>query len=139
MAQFSPNALQNVGMKTALIIISAFFLFAAFKPTSKYDAILWAVDKGNAEKLSGYIDNTIEMILPGSSGNFSKTQAQVVLRRFFNINKVERFTLSREVEQMGSSLLIGTLYTSNGSFPTSLLIRQSGNRNILQSLKIGGD
>lgn len=94
-----------------------------------------AIKTGNATEVSKYFDNTVEITLPQKSNSYSKRQALLVLRDFFNENQVKNFDVIHQSEKEGSEYCIGTLTTTNGSFRTTIFMKQSGARQLIQELR----
>ena len=53
-----------------------------------------AIRAGDASKLAAYFAPTVELSLPGKSGNYSKAQAQIILGDFFDKNPPASFTMN---------------------------------------------
>ncbi len=69
------------------LIISAFSSFTYISFTE----VINAIKSGNAAEVAKYFDSTVELTLPEKSSSFSKSQAQLVLRDFFNQNPGKKF------------------------------------------------
>jgi len=91
--------------------------------------------EGNAAQIATYFDNTVEITLPEKSNNYSKSQAEVILRDFFNNNPVKSFTVLHKGENSGSQYCIGTLLTKNGSYRATVFMKQKDNKQTLQEIR----
>jgi hypothetical protein len=87
---------------------------------------------GNSSEIAKFFDNTVEVNMPEKSNSYSKSQAELVLRDFFNTNTVKSFDIIHKGENAGSQYCIGTLVTKNGSFRTTIFMKQKGARQVLQ-------
>ena len=85
--------------------------------------------------MAKYFDNTVEISLPAKSNSYSKSQGEAVLRDFFANNPVRSFTVIHRGESGGSEFCIGTLVTANGSFRTTVNLKQKGDKQTLQEIK----
>ena len=112
----------------------AFMLFA-FTSLSGISEIISGIKAGNANVVAKYFDNTVEISLPGKTNNYSKVQGEAVLRDFFEIHPVKSFSVIHQGESGGSQFVIGTLVTSNGSYRTTVNLKQKGDKQILQEIK----
>ena len=90
---------------------------------------------GNAAQVARFFDNSVEISMPDKSNSFSKTQAEIVLKDFFNNNPVKGFEVIHKGENAGSQYCIGTLLTKNGSFRTTIFMKQKGDAQVLQELR----
>ena len=114
---------------SVLVIVSSFSMYAGI------DEIINALKTGNANEIALYFDNTVEITLPDKSNSYSKSQAEVVLRDFFNNNPVKRFDILHKGENAGSQYCIGTLVTKNASYRTTVFMKQKGKRQTLQEIR----
>jgi hypothetical protein len=96
--------------------------------------VLNALRTGNAAQLSKYFDNRVDISLPTKSDNFSKNQAEMILRDFFASNEVKNFLVKHKGENNGSQFCIGLLQTRNGNFRTKLYMKQKGDQQVVQEI-----
>ena len=123
MKQFS-----TIAAAAAVILFSSFTFIGI-------DEVLNAVKSGNAAQVARYFDNTVEISLPDKGNSYSKSQAEIVLKDFFANNPVKGFDIIHKGENAGSQYCIGTLITKNGSFRTTIYMKQKGNVQVLQELR----
>lgn len=85
-------------------------------------ALTVALQEGSSQEVANYLDDRVEISFNNDKRDFSKSQAQIVLRDFFKNNPSRGFQLQQEGKSSASlSYLIGTYQSSKGDF--SLLIR----------------
>lgn len=99
------------------------------------DEVVNAIKNGNASQLSKYFDNTIEITLTDKSNTYSKSQAELVLKDFFNNNTVKGFEILHKGDNAGAQFIIGTLLTNNGEYRTTIYMKQKGGKPLLQELR----
>jgi hypothetical protein len=99
------------------------------------DDIVAALKTGNVEKMSKYFDNTVDVTVPGKSNSFSKGQAELVIRDFFNLNKVKNFEVQHSGSNPSSNFIIGTLSTAGGSYRTTVYMRAKGDKQLIQGVE----
>jgi len=118
------------------ILLSAFIVtaFSSFTYIS-FTEVISAIKSGNATEVAKYFDNTVELTLPEKSSSFSKRQAELVLRDFFNQNPVKNFQVIHQSEKAGSEYCIGNLTTANGAFRTTIYVKQVGTKQLIQELR----
>lgn len=114
---------------SVLAVVSSFSFFAGI------DEIINALKTGNAIEIAKYFDNTVEITLPDKSYSYSKSQAEVVLRDFFNNNPVKKFDILHKGDNAGSQYCIGTLVTKNASYRTTVYMKQKGKRQTIQEIR----
>lgn len=118
------------------ILLSALIItaFSSFNYISFTDVIN-AIKSGNAAEVAKFFDNTVELTLPDKSSSYSKRQAELVLRDFFSQNPVKNFQVLHQSEKAGSEYCIGTLTTANGTFRTTIYMKQEGSKQLIQELR----
>lgn len=100
-----------------------------------FSEILEAIKKGDATEVAKFFDNTVEITLPEKSNSYSKSQAEIVLRDFFNSNSVKDFEIIHKSESAGSQYCIGNLKTSNGQYRVTIYMKQKGDKQVLQEIR----
>jgi Domain of unknown function (DUF4783) len=120
-------------MGLAFIAISLFLL--SFANFFTIDDVATAIRSGNISQLSGYLDNRVDITLPDRSDTYSKSQAEMIIRDFFSTNEVQSFRVKRKGENSGSEFCVGILQTRNGDYQTTLLMKQKGDKQLLQEIR----
>lgn len=120
----------NGFLKYGLIVL--LFCLTSFVSVDEVES---AIKNGNASQLSKYFDNTIEITLTDKSNTYSKSQAELVLKDFFNNNVVRGFEIVHKGNNAGTQFIIGTLETKNGEYRTTIYMKQKGDKQLLQELR----
>ncbi|MEN9570782.1 MAG: hypothetical protein RL172_2013 [Bacteroidota bacterium] len=110
-------------------------LLSSFTLLLSIDEVVNAMRSGNATQVARFFDNTVEISMPDKSSSFSKTQAEIVLKDFFANNPVKGFEVIHKGQNAGSQYCIGTLSTKNGSYRTTIYMKQKGEIQVLQELR----
>ena len=121
-------------MKKLFTYVLITVLLSSFTFSSVQDVVN-ALKSGNAALISKYFDNTIDITLSDKSNSYSRSQAELVLKDFFNTNGVKNFNVIHTGNNAGSQYCIGTLQTKNGTFRTTIYMKQKGDKQVLQELK----
>ncbi len=122
-------------MKRFFTLITATFLLSSFTFFISIDEVVMGLKNGDAAQIARFFDNTIEITIPGKSNSYSKNQAEVVLKDFFATNGVKNFDVLHKGENSGSQYCIGTLVTKNGSFRTTVYMKQKIDKQVLQEIR----
>lgn len=124
-------------MQKFLLFCSAAFLFVgtAFKPVTGLDEVINALKAGNAQELSKYIDDNVEISLPGKADNYSKAQAVMVLKDFFGNNGVTGFEVQFRGENGGGQYCIGNLKTRSGDYRTTVFMKTKEGRQVVKEIR----
>ena len=109
-------------------------LLVSFRSFTSIEEVVSAVKSGNANELSRYFDDRIDISLPGKNDNYSRSQGEMILKDFFSSNDVKDFQIKHKGENNGSEYCFGILQTRNGNFRTKLYMKQKGDRQVLQEI-----
>ena len=121
-------------MKRILTLLASTFFLCSFTLFSSIDEVVAALKTGNTAQIAKFFDNTVEITMPDKSNSYSKSQAELVLKDFFNNNPVKSFEVLHKGENAGSQYCIGTLVTKGGSFRTTIFMKQKGDKQLLQEI-----
>jgi hypothetical protein len=99
------------------------------------DDITYAIRLGNAGELSRYLDNRVDITLPEKTDNYSKIQAEMIIRDFFTTNGVRNFVIRKTGYSGSAEYCVGVLQTRNGDYRTTLFTRQKGDKEVLEELR----
>ncbi len=103
-----------------------FTLFALFSQEDETLAnISTAMKAGSSKELIKYCNDNLEIKVDGKSTNYSKSQAEVVIKDFFMNNPPKNFKyIHHGSSPEGLKYTIGTYTVSNGSFRVVMLIKK---------------
>lgn len=117
-----------------LVITSVALFLLSFAPSYSIEQVLVALRTGNATELAKYFDSRVDISLPNKSDNYSKNQAEMILKDFFASNEVKNFQVKHKGENNGSQFCIGLLQTKNGNFRTKLYMKKKGGQQVVQEI-----
>lgn len=118
------------------LLLSSLLLFSSFSgQRSRIDDVINALKSGNATQLAGYFDDNVELSLPDKSDSYSKAQAQLILKDFFNNNGVKGFELKHKGDGPNGHFCIGTLQTNAGNFRTNVVMRMKGGKEVVKEIR----
>lgn len=118
-----------------LVCAASFFMLTAFTQANGIDGVISALRNGNANELSKYIDNNIELSLPSKTDNYSRQQAVVILQDFFTNNGIKSFEVKHRGDNGGSQFCIGTLVTKSGSYRTTFFMTEKGGKQLVKEIR----
>lgn len=120
---------------TSLLVASAIVLSSFGQNSSSIDEVIGALRSGNANELSRYFDDNVEVTLPVKSDSYSKAQAQLILKDFFANNDVRGFELKHKGDAPGGHYCIGTLQTKSGNFRAHVFMKSKGDKELVKELR----
>jgi hypothetical protein len=126
----------NSGMRIwnilALTILITLNLSAQNVPKGLMDAM----KNGNADKLSGFFHQNLEMTILEKDYMSSKNQATRIMEDFFNNYKPLDFTVSFEGTKENSKYAIGILKTEDQDFRINLFFLSQGKNKLIYYISI---
>lgn len=121
--------------------IALLFLFSIanslFGASDLLEDIANALRSGDAKSVSRYFGSTIDLTILSQEEVYSKIQAEVVLKDFFQKNPPRSFTVIHKGESKeGAKYAIGTMVTAQGQvFRTYFFIKVQGGQPVIQELR----
>ena len=122
-------------MKRFFTLFTLVSLLSSFILRAGIDDVISAMRTGNSGLVAKYFDNNVEISMPDKSNSYSKSQAELVLKDFFVSHPVKGFEVIHKGENAGSQYCIGTLQTKNGTYRTTIFMKQKGDGQVLQELR----
>lgn len=126
-------------MQVLSLILSTFLWFYSPDPENNpwesIDPIVSAIGSSSSSELARFFDSSISMSVNGHQGEYSKNQAELVLRDFFKKNPSLGFSLIFQNENPGSlSTYIGEYSSNQGMFKVFIKVSQNGSGFRIYSL-----
>lgn len=92
------------------------------------DPIVSAIGSGSSSELARFFDSSISMNVNGQQGEYSKSQAEIVLKDFFKKNPSQGFSIVFQNENPGSlSTYIGEYSSHQNKFKVFIKVSQNSN------------
>lgn len=121
--------------KLVPITFGLMIVLSSFVAQTGIDEVIGALKSGNAAAVSRHFDNYIDITLPDKSNNYSKSQAELIIKDFFAGNAVTRFEVKHKGDNNNGEYCIGTLHTRNGNYRTTVYMRIKNNRAVIQEIR----
>ncbi len=94
------------------------------------DKISDAIRSGDASKLAECFAPTIQLSVPGKKGDFSRTQAEIIMRDFFSQYPPSSFSINSEGKTSGTNFYTLGAYTSGSVRFKVYYVVQKGDTDI---------
>ena len=97
-----------------------------------------AIQNGSSQNLAKHFFETVDITLPTTQGSYSKSQAEQLIRTFFQSNPPKQFTISNEGSSNNerTKFIIGVFYSDNGkSFRTYVMRKEINQKSYITILK----
>lgn len=127
-SRYKTDAMKRSNILFAILIfLAATGILSAQEGEQAISRIHNAIKAGSADGLAAFFHSTVDLELGDTDGNFSRNQAEMIVRDFFTKNPVKAFTVKHQgSSDDGSKYSIG-LYVSksNEEFRVYILLKQS--------------
>lgn len=118
-----------------LFFLLGFGLSTPTKAQDIFDDISKSVSSGNSAKIATYFGNRVELKIGTKSDVYSHNQAEMVLRVFFDKNKVQGFTVvHRGSSNKGARYAIGNLNTTKGMFRVYFYVKEVETKVLIEEI-----
>jgi len=132
-----------MGAKILIIsIISCFFFFTPAEVQQKdiFDTLSGLVKDSNSKEIAGYFESLIELEILDEDGEYSKAQAELILRDFFLKNPPVSVKVIHRLSS-SSNFIFGVLTVQTKDNKLRLSISMANNRNkfLIKTITIEND
>jgi len=130
------NSMKKISI-LGVILCAACLLFAQ-DTKATFEPIAKCIREGNATALSGYFAGTVECDLLGEEGMYSKAQATMVVKSFFEKYAPKSFVFKHySNDKQALKYAIGTMQTKAGDMlRVTVFIKSDGEIVKIQQLRI---
>ncbi|MFC5625348.1 DUF4783 domain-containing protein [Algoriphagus winogradskyi] len=128
-------------MTSLLSLIVSIFLFIQspvedIENVNSIETVISAIESGSSSDLAKYFDSSISLNVNGQQGDYSKNQAELVLKDFFKRNPSLGFNLVfRSENNPILSSYIGDYQTGQGIFKVFIKVSQQASEFKIYSLE----
>lgn len=110
------------------------------EPPGPVESITAAIKAGNSAELAKYFGPTLEIILPGSDGAFSKAQAEMIMKDFFTKSAPVSFVVNQKGNSAGGAqFIIGTYKNKSEKLNVYILLKPVSNQLMIQQMHFEAD
>ena len=109
----------NLSKQIYSILVALFVLFAITSNAQNktVEQVKLVLEIGNANELSKFLNDKVDLNIDGNEGTYSRSQAEGVLKNYFKENPPESFQINHEgASQNGLIYAIGEYKTADSSF-----------------------
>ncbi len=102
----------------------------AFAPIIKY------LERGDAESLSAWFDDSLEISIDGVANDSSRKQATQILTNFFTTVHPTSFTIQHAASKSNMKYALGVLQEGKSSYSVTIFVSFKDNGYRVQQLKL---
>jgi uncharacterized protein (UPF0297 family) len=131
--------IRKTAYRTALALMAIFFYagvsaqekgFDVFNPIAKYIA------SGDADKLSAWFSDNLEVTIFSSSNDASRNQARQIMRSFFKSYTPRSFEIGHKAGRSNMKYALGTLNAGGEMFLVTIFVSLKEDGYRIQQIKI---
>jgi hypothetical protein len=101
-----------------------------------YEDIGTVIRSGKAKEIATYFNANVELTIKTQTSVYSKAQAELILKDFFEKNPPKSFAiLHKGSSNEGTRYAIGNLTTSSNTFRTTFFVKQISGKYYIQELR----
>lgn len=123
-----------------LAFFLAFFMYTGLNAQTEGNEVFVPISKyltqGNAESLSAWFADNLEISIISSLNNSSKNQAKSILKAFFDAYTPRSFDISHIAGRANMKYALGTLSAGGESFNVTIFVSCKEGEYKIQQLKI---
>lgn len=101
-----------------------------FVPIAKY------LEQGDADKLSAWFDDHMEISVNGVSSDSGRNQARQILKAFFDGSRPSSFSIRHTASKANMKYALGTMTLSSGNYSVTIFVNLRDDGYRIQQLKI---
>jgi hypothetical protein len=115
-------------------ILFIFVTTALLSFGTSIDEVVSAIKVGDANRISRYFDNMVEISLNDKRHAYSKSQAEMIVRDFFSNKGVKSFKVVHRGNSNDTEYCVGNLATESGNYRTTVFMKVKGDRKVIKEL-----
>lgn len=124
----------------AIVVLFSFFSinqsFAHLPVDDVVNDVANAIELMDAKKLAEFFNSTIDLEIGETDGNYSKTQAEMIVRDFFKNFPLTSFAVNHQGSSNdGSKYFIGTYKTSTQEYRVYVLLKKQDDQLLIHQLQ----
>jgi hypothetical protein len=122
--------------KYLALLIASIFMWGAVIAQPQVDDVIQALNGGDLGNMVKYFDNVVDITLNNDQSTYSKTQAEMVIRKFLAKNSAKSFHVKLQGDQRDAFYIIGELKNNaHGTYTVYFFFKQKGKLRVIQKIK----
>ncbi len=129
----------KIGLNIAAAILSFFYVTTSTAQSTGYDVfnpIAKYMQAGDAEKLSAWFADNLEITIFTVTNDSSRSQAKQIMKTFFNSYTPRSFNLTHKAGRSNMKYALGTLNAGGEIFVVTIFVSYKDTSYKIQQLKI---
>lgn len=123
----------NKGLMGVLMIMMGFVSYAQGQDVIAQ--VTETIKAGSAKELTKFLNPTVDVTIEGKVENYSKAQAEFVIRDFFKAHPPSEFTIIHQGQSKGGQpFAIGQYKSQNDTYRVWMKLKSSDNQQFIQEI-----
>lgn len=123
--------------KRAHLMIVGLMLFITMAVAQEIPSgLVNAFKHGNAQELSPYLENKVEIIQSDVSKDYNQEETIRFIANFFILNKVKSFVVNHQGNRNESGFIVGMLSTGKTTFRINVFFKKKENSYLIHQIRI---
>lgn len=125
------------------VVFSMVFSLSSFSNQNSFikidipPEVFEAMKLGNSSDISKFFNSSVELVILDKDDVYSKQQAEQILKKFFDGNKVKNFKILHQGGKEGAQYAIGNLMTVAGKqYRVYFLVKENSGKSLIHQLRI---
>lgn len=121
---------------TGIVMVALGLFIVSSLHAQSIDGVVNGLKGGNAAQITENAGDSFSLTLLDKSNNYTKAQAQQLIKDFFGKNAVKGFDLKHKGNSPNGQYAIGTLSTSGGSYRVNIFMKKDDGKEVIKELRI---
>ena len=121
------------------LLVGLLFVSAIGITSSLYgqsiDGVVKGLKNGDATQITDNAGENFSLTMLDKSNNYSKKQAQQIIKDFFSKNEVKGFDVKHKGNSPNGQYAIGTLSTAAGNYRINIFMKKEGSKEVIKELR----
>tara|TARA_R110002049_G_scaffold140720_16_gene301948 strand:+ start:1301 stop:1693 length:393 start_codon:yes stop_codon:yes gene_type:complete len=129
-----------MNFKATTILLFLLVILSLATKGQDITGITKSIQQSDSKAIAMHFSDNVDLKIPGTDGVFSKQQAELILRAFFEEGKVSNYELKHQGKSKNDSYyLIGSLTRTNQLYRTYILLKKNGDKHQILEFNVETD
>jgi hypothetical protein len=111
------------------LLLMLFFCSALFTNAQNFEGVAKDIEQGlqqgNLEKINKHFSGNVSVSIANHSSSYSKAQAQMVIKDFFDQHQIKSFKLLHNGNTDNAYFFVGILTTNRGTYRATVYLKRT--------------
>lgn len=118
-----------------VLLVITTLLISSWVHAQSIEGVVAGLKKGDVAQIVSNAGSSFSLTMVDKSNNYSKDQAQQIIKDFFGKNTVKGFDVKHKGSSPNGQYAIGTLATSGGNYRVNIFMKKEGSKEVIKELR----